>query len=235
MFKKLLNYDKILLDKVRGDILKAMQIKKDDVLYDVVVEKKTTTKNSYIRVKEDLRIYVTCNINTTDKYIVDFVRLNYNGICKMIDHQLRKKKEENYFLYLGEKYEKVYTDALSITLGNGKAYIHKNLDIDRWYKKQAETIFKERLDFWYNRFSKKIPEPSLWIRKMKSRWGVCNTKSHNITLNLELIKRNPIYLDYVIVHELSHLVYPNHSRSFWNLVGQNYPNYKEVRKEMKEF
>ena len=228
-------YGRILLDKVRGDILKPIQIKKDDELYDVIVEKKKTTKNSYIRVKDDLKIHVTCNINTKDQYIVDFIRLNYKGICKMIDHQLKKKQDSMYFLYLGERYEIVYVDSLSVTLGKGRAYFSKNLDLDRWYKKQAESLFKERLEFWYNRFSRKIPKPSLWIRKMKSRWGVCNTKSHNITLNLELIKRDPIYLDYVIVHELSHLVYANHSKSFWNVVGENYPNYKEVRKEMKEF
>ena len=70
---------------------------------------------------------------------------------------------------------------------------------------------------------------------MSSRWGVCNVKSKNITLNSELIKRDIKYLDYVIVHELSHLIYANHSRSFWNLVEENCPNYKEIRKEMKEF
>ena len=215
--------------------LKTMQIKKDDVLYDVVVEKKKTTKNLYIRVKDDLKIYVTCHSSTLDKYIVEFLRMNYAGICKMIDRQLKKKEDAKYFLYLGDKYEKIYTDSLSITLGNGKVYINRNLDIDKWYKKQAEKVFHERLDYWYNKFSRKIPKPSLWIRKMKSRWGVCNTKSCNITLNLELMKRNMVYLDYVIVHELSHLVYANHSKSFWNVVGENFPNYKEIRKEMKDF
>ena len=70
---------------------------------------------------------------------------------------------------------------------------------------------------------------------MKSRWGVCNTKSKIITLNLELIKRDITFLDYVINHELSHLIHPNHSKDFWNLVSINYPNYKEIRKMMKKY
>ena len=70
---------------------------------------------------------------------------------------------------------------------------------------------------------------------MKTRWGVCNTKDKKITLNLELIKHDITYLDYVINHELSHLVYSNHSKDFWNLVEENYPNYKIVRKKMKSF
>ena len=70
---------------------------------------------------------------------------------------------------------------------------------------------------------------------MTSRWGVCNTKLRIITLNLELIKRDTKYLDYVIVHELSHLIYPNHSKDFWSLVEENISDYKKYRREMKEF
>ena len=70
---------------------------------------------------------------------------------------------------------------------------------------------------------------------MTTRWGVCNTKSKTVTLNLELIKRDLKYLDYVIVHELSHLIEGNHSNRFWALVEKNFPNYKQMRKEMKEF
>ena len=70
---------------------------------------------------------------------------------------------------------------------------------------------------------------------MTTRWGVCNTKEKTITLNLELMKRDLKYLDYVIVHELSHLIHANHSKSFWEVVEENEPNYKKIRKEMKEF
>ena len=70
---------------------------------------------------------------------------------------------------------------------------------------------------------------------MTTRWGVCNIKLKTVTLNLELIKRDSKYLDYVIVHELSHLIHPNHSREFWNLVEENIGDYKKYRKEMKEF
>ena len=53
---------------------------------------------------------------------------------------------------------------------------------------------------------------------MTSRWGVCNIKNHNVTLNLELSKYDISALDYVIVHELSHLIEFNHSKNFWNIV-----------------
>ena len=122
---------------------------------------------------------------------------------------------------------------------NNKDFIvddnNKNIDVDKWYKKQAKIIFKKHLDEIYKTFSRKIVYPELRIRKMTTRWGVCNTKTKVITLNLELIKRDEKYLDYVIVHELSHLIYPNHSSKFWELVEENFPKYKQIKKEMKEF
>ena len=69
---------------------------------------------------------------------------------------------------------------------------------------------------------------------MTSRWGVCNIRSHNVTLNYHLLKYDICCLDYVIVHELSHFIHPNHSSDFWNLVGKYYPKYKNARKMLKE-
>ena len=88
--------------------------------------------------------------------------------------------------------------------------------------------------YWYNKFEEKIPKPNLKIRTMKTRWGVCNRKSKTITLNTRLLEYDISCLDYVIVHELSHFIHPNHSSEFWNLVGKYYPKYKECRKMLKE-
>ena len=68
---------------------------------------------------------------------------------------------------------------------------------------------------------------------MKGKWGVCNITNNIITLNLELIKYDVKYLEYVIYHELCHLKHANHSKDFWNLVEEYVPNYKSLKKEMK--
>ena len=70
---------------------------------------------------------------------------------------------------------------------------------------------------------------------MKTRWGVCNVKTKRVTLNLSLIKKEVKYLDYVIIHELSHLIHANHSKDFWNLVSLLEPNYKKLRKELNSY
>lgn len=68
------------------------------------------------------------------------------------------------------------------------------------------------------------------IKQIKYAWGSCSSKK-NITLNLELIKYSQEAIRYVILHELCHIKYMNHSKDFWNLVEKYMPNYKQVKKE----
>lgn len=207
----------------------------DNKNYEVVIDKKKTNRNTYIRVKKDLVIYVTTNIFTRDRDIQRLLDENYQSVVKMIKNQYQKNESNEGFHYLGRKYDIIYVDGLAFSLGDEKVLMNKSFDVDTWYKKQAKRIFKQHLDTVYHEYSRKIPYPGLRIRKMTSRWGVCNTKLKVITLNLELIKRDLKYLDYVIVHELSHLLEGNHSSRFWSLVEENCPNYKEIKKEMRLF
>ncbi len=203
--------------------------------YDVIIEKKRGTRNTYIRVKKDLKVHVTTSIFTPNFSIEKLIRENYSKICEMIDIQETKAKNNNGFFYLGKQYTIIYGDYKGIEFSNDKVYVSKDFDVDKWYKKQAKTLFQERFDYIYSNYTRKIPYPKLRIRKMTSRWGVCNINTHIITINLELIKRDIFYLDYVIVHEMAHLIYGDHSASFWRLVGENMPNYKKYKEEMKEF
>ncbi len=212
-----------------------MKLDVNGTYYDIVIEKKTGNRNTYIRVKKDLTIQVTTNVFTSNKAILKLIEDNYEKIVKMIEVQETKNSNNEGFFYLGKKYDIVYAEWCSISFGEDKVFLSKTLDIDKWYKEQARVLFQEHFDKMYNKFSKRIPYPELKIRKMKSRWGVCNIRTKVITLNLELIKRDTKYLDYVIVHELSHLIHGDHSPAFWKLVGENMPEYKKYREEMKDF
>lgn len=211
-----------------------MKIEIDNEVYNLVIERKRSTKNTYIRVKENLDIYVTCNILTSDRFIIKLINDNEKKILKMINIRKKKLAKEEYFYYLGKKYDLVYLNKKGITFGDEKVFVSTDFNLDKWYKKEAEKVFQIELDKMYNSFVYKIPYPTLSIRKMKTRWGVCNVKTHKVTLNLELIKKDIKYLDYVIVHELSHLLYANHSKDFWDCVGENYKDYKKIRKELKQ-
>lgn len=211
-----------------------MQLKIDDVVYDIEIIRKLGNRNTYLRVKEDMKIYVTTNTFVTNKEIEKTILNNKDSIVKMIEKVEKKNNKKKEFYYLGKKYDVIYTSNEGIVLGQEKVFVNREADLDKWYKKEASRIFQERLDYCYNNFSRKIPYPTLTIRKMTTRWGVCNTRDVRVTLNLELMKK-PIYcLDYVIMHELSHLIHPNHSADFWSVVSENCKDYKEIRKIMKE-
>ena len=212
-----------------------MVININDKQVEVIVLKKKGNKNTYLRVKDDLNLYVTTTFFMTDRKIKEIINDNMDSIIRMYEKQYYKFELKNDFYYLGKKYDLVKTNNKDIIIGDEKFFIPVDFDIDKWLKKQALKLFKERLDYWYNNFDRKIPYPTLTVRKMTSRWGVCNSKLVRVTLNLELIKKDISCLDYVIVHELSHFIEMNHSNRFWNVVGKNYPNYKEIRRIMKNY
>lgn len=193
------------------------------------------TKNTYFRVKNDLKLYVSTNSFLSDRQVKKMIIENEDSIYNMIVKQKKRAENNTGFYYLGKQYDIVFVTGKEITLGENKVFIGREANLEKWYQKKAKVLFQERLDYWYSIFTKKIPYPSLTIRKMTSRWGVCNSKLKRVTLNLELIKRDICCLDYVIVHELSHFKEMNHSDKFWKVVEENYPNYKKIRKIMKDY
>ena len=197
--------------------------------YPIEIVKKNN-KNTYLRVK-DGKIVVTTNYFVTNSRIEKLIRDNSLFINKNLDRYNNKVSDVSFKLF-GNNYDIIYGFPDTSMDGN-KIYTKDEKSFNKYLSKYIESIYEERLDYWYNVFEEVIPIPNLKIRKMTSRWGVCNIKNHNVTLNLELSKYNIDCLDYVIVHELSHFIYPNHSKEFWNLVSKYYPNYKMVRKNLK--
>lgn len=210
-----------------------MKFEIDNKEYDVIIQKKISTKNIYIRVKEDLKIYVTSNKFTSDRKIKEVLENNYTFIRNRILKLEKRNLKKNDFYYLGQRYDIVYSDNKDLILEDDKVYINSEFDLNKWLKKRAGFVFKFELDKIYNSFPYEIPYPSLTIRSMKTRHGVCNTKTKRVTLNLELIKMDIKYIDYVIVHELSHLIHANHSKDFWSIVEEVMPDYKKIRKELR--
>lgn len=73
------------------------------------------------------------------------------------------------------------------------------------------------------------------IKKMKTRWGSCNVKSHHLNFNLLLAKVPPECAEYVVVHELTHLLEPSHNARFWSLMEYYLPESKKLRKQLAGF
>jgi len=103
------------------------------------------------------------------------------------------------------------------------------------YKKEASKIFPEILGMMLKIHETQTFKPAgLVIRSMKSRWGSCSKKGI-ITLSTELIKLPDMYIEYVIIHELCHLKHHNHGKEYYNLLAELFPEWKKVRKDLREY
>lgn len=210
-----------------------MKYKLEGIEYNVIITKKNN-KRLYIRVKEDMNIYVSCNYFTTKLEIKNILKQNEQSLKKMIDSVKNRNEKSDKFFYLGHSYDIIYNDNAKDTFISNNTIITKNeKSLNKWYKEEIIRIFDERYVYVFNRFKEQVKSPILKIRNMKTRWGVYNRLNHTITLNSHLIEYDVDVIDYVIIHELAHIIHFNHSKSFWNLVGKYCDNYKQIRKEMR--
>lgn len=109
-----------------------------------------------------------------------------------------------------------------------------NVLIRNWYETSAKKKFNERLGINFLMFDKLVlSKPRLSVKLMHSRWGSCNTKD-KLILNQLLIKMPTRCIDYVIIHELCHLLYRNHDRRFYNLLNSMLPDWKVRKKELEK-
>ena len=102
--------------------------------------------------------------------------------------------------------------------------------LQRWYRSQLKALVPPLLEKWQLLLG---VEPDEWgIRKMKTRWGSCNTQSRRISLNIELAKKPPQCLEYILVHELLHLIERNHNDHFIALLDEHLPQWRVLRDEL---
>ena len=206
----------------------------DGIDYEVEIIRKGN-KNTYVRISDDLRIKVTTNYFVTKKDIRSLLDRNIEFLRNTIEKKNREIMKKEKFYYLGKPYDIIeFSSTSKLEIIDNKIYVSDKKYIDKWLKKEMIRIFEERLKYNYSLFTENIPYPNLKIRNMKTRWGVCNRKNLSITLNSNLIRETVDKIDYVIIHELSHLVHFNHSAAFWTTVGKYCPKYKQIRKELKE-
>lgn len=211
-----------------------MKYELDGKEYNVKVVKKNN-KNTYLRVLDDMTIYITTNYLTTNKSIIKLLDTNKDCLRVMLTRQSNQNKKKKAFFYLGREYDIIEVSIMDKVEVNDKyIYIPNKKKFDLWYKKELRRVFEERLKYNYERFKEIKKCPELKIRTMKTRWGVYNRVKHTITLNSHLLEYDYDVIDYVIIHELSHIIHFDHSKDFWALVSIYCPDYKKIRKKLKE-
>ena len=136
------------------------------------------------------------------------------------------------FLTYTNGYTKPFNDISSV-IGEYETCKVSLDKINKFLNNECLNIFTNRINSLKTQFTD-LPNFKLRIRKMKTRWGVCNKKSWSVTLNSELLKKDVTLIDYVIIHELCHFKHMNHSKDFWKEVEKYYPYHKLARKRLRE-
>ncbi|MEP4548451.1 MAG: SprT family zinc-dependent metalloprotease [Saccharospirillum sp.] len=120
---------------------------------------------------------------------------------------------------------------MTMLVNPGTSEKGRRLTMDRWYRKNMKEDVSTLLENWLPAIDKPLSD---WgIKRMKTKWGSCNTIAGRIWLNLELVKKSPECLEYILVHELIHLYERNHNERFIQLMDQFLPNWRRSRDVLK--
>lgn len=184
---------------------------------------------------------IKCPYFTTDKFLRKLLKKKETWIEIKIKESLMnaekiRKFGKNYICYQGKKItlvDKVSNqkkiiktkNRLEIFYDSQKSAVRKNLIIN-WLKSEAKSYLSKRIIFLSNKID--IKYKSVFIKSYRSRWGCCSSKGE-IFLNWKLIMLPKQVIDYVIIHELAHIIFPNHSKYFWELVEKKCPNYTKSK------
>lgn len=104
--------------------------------------------------------------------------------------------------------------------------------LDKWYRDQLRHAIPVLITKWEHVLDVTVPR---WtIRRMKTKWGSCNRESRHIWFNVELAKKHPNCLEYIVVHEMTHYFERNHGEQFMNLMDQHLPDWRSRRDQLNE-
>ena len=216
-----------------------------EVLGETVTVVRKAQKNMYLSVRPDGTLRVTCPFSTGDGEIVRFVEAQADWLRKRkaAAKQRVKTDELDYvsgdavplwgnFYALDVRDARPYGVCLqgeSLVLNAPAASTREERAalVEAFYRAQFKAAVPPLLHRWQPVLG--VAATGVTIRAMTSRWGSCNTRTGRVTLNLRLVEKDPRCLEYVVVHELCHLLEANHSARFWNHVARCLPDWRKRR------
>ena len=216
--------------------------------FEVKVTKRPGQKNLYIRVSPpDGEITVSAPAKISDKLIKNFILRKIPEVTKArerIRNQFRQSKREYisgetcYFLGVPHMLQVIYEgnrckiqrvpNRIIMTVPEGTPLEKRKSLLTEWYRAELKKFLAILLPECEKRVGVKIN--SCNVRNMKTRWGSCNIFRKRILINLQLVKKPLECLEYVLIHELVHLLEKNHTNRFKSLVEKYYPARREAKR-----
>jgi len=207
--------------EIRVEPPDSIQVISPQGLKDEVIKEKVKSKGKWI-IKKLIDFKDTGYIPLEREFVngESFMYLGRNYLLKInIDNDLKRPKVE----LLDGKLQ-IYSPT------KDQGILKKALE--KWYRKETERIITKRVEFYRHKFN--IEPRQVKIKQQKRRWGSCTPKG-DLLFNWRTVMAPSPVIDYIIVHELSHLVHKNHSSKFWKKVESILPDYKDRKKWLKDY
>jgi predicted metal-dependent hydrolase len=187
---------------------KELTVQNHNIAYSVRLSRRA--RRARISVGCDSAVVVTLPWGFRETDAEKFVKEKFNWIVKCLNYFKRFPAEDGNTkpIKKNDRHDYIQNRTVALQLAENKV-------------RQWNSFY----GFSYNRIS---------IKNQKTRWGSCSKKG-NLNFNYKIVHLPENLTDYLIVHELCHLKHMNHSRNFWALVGQSVPNYKKLRRELRNF
>lgn len=208
-------------------------------------------KNVHLKVFRDLKVVLSVPMDVPQEWVEHFLSQKTDWISKQLtkykqssgynnlaniksgsstqllgkDMRILKREGTQNFVEVDEKNITLYLKIIE------DEFFSQRL-LEKWWRDKASEVYSQEIDYMYNKVFRKyaIEKPTIHIKKMKTLWGSCTPAKNKITLNEYLLKADLRCIQYVILHELTHLLYPYHNKDFYEFLTIQMPDWK-VRKE----
>lgn len=211
-----------------------------EVIFTITPKK---NKNTYFRFQKDGTISITKSRYQSKKEIIDYMKRNESHFLQKRNNAMASTIfKDGYYYLFGKEYKIEYINQLKMYVDEGNRIIylpHISIDHEGKFVRKMEremTISKtlEMAEKHKDNGHIDIMNITYKSRHTKTRFGSCNPSRRTINMNANLIHYNELYLEYVFLHEICHLVHKDHSKNFYNLLETICPNYRKLRQELRK-
>jgi len=229
------------VDKINNKYMRRLKLENRTINY---VVRRMKRKTIAVKIREEGYIEIVSPLRVSCEYIEDLLRKKEQWVLGTLDKIIleKERREKNTTtLFLGKEYDlvksKSLTNKTSVEILSNKIMVNYLIDenesleiLRRWYINAAGEILNKKT----KKFSRilNVSPNKISIKEQKTRYGSCSSKK-NINYNWKIIMAPEEVVDYLVVHELSHLVHFNHQKEFWELVQSIIPDYRQCRDYLK--
>ncbi len=209
-----------------------------------VTRKQVTTVRLTVRKGGDVRVTAPFSVQdeTIERFIIekwDWIDKKRNVLKDLPDPEKEAFEEGDSLFFEGKPYTIVHVPSKSrgvsidgnralVFLKEGDGTSQRRATIKKWYRERLAESCELLVPKWERITGLQASE--VVFRDMKTRWGSCNTLEKKICLNINLMRKPEVCLEYVILHELTHLRWKGHDHMFWQAVAEHMPDYRQIKK-----